>query len=60
MVELSRGKTLVGCRYVFIVKYTTNRSLERYKARLVAKDYAKAYGIHYVETFAPVVKMNTV
>ena len=37
MVELPRGKSLVRCKWVFIVKHKVDGSLERYKARLVAK-----------------------
>ena len=39
MVELPRGKSLVRCRWVFIVKHKVDGYLERYKARLVAKIY---------------------
>ena len=42
------------------MKYKSDGSLERYKARLVAKGYTQTYGIDYLETFALVVKMNTV
>ncbi|XP_071723004.1 uncharacterized protein [Rutidosis leptorrhynchoides] len=39
MVYLPRGKRLVCCRWVFTVKYKADGSIERYKARLIAKGY---------------------
>ena len=57
-VELSRGKTTVGCKWVFTIKCKANGSIERYKEKLVAKEFTQIYDIDYQETFALVAKIN--
>ena len=59
-VEKKPGIKPIGCRWVFNIKYNSRGSLERYKTRLVAKDYTQSYGIDNTNTFAPVAKLNTV
>ena len=40
LVDAPKGIKLIGCRWVYKVMYNTDGSVNRYKARLVAKDYA--------------------
>lgn len=44
-VELPRGNKIVGCKWVFTIKFKSNRSLERYKACLVAKGFSQTHGL---------------
>ncbi|KAG8485617.1 hypothetical protein CXB51_018939 [Gossypium anomalum] len=60
VTNLPQGKTVVGCKWIFVVKYNSNGSIQRYKARLVARGFTQTYRIDFTETFAPVAKLNTV
>jgi Reverse transcriptase (RNA-dependent DNA polymerase) len=55
---LLQKKKSIGCKWVYKIKYHGDATIERYKVRLIAKEYTQIYGINYDETFALVVKIN--
>ena len=60
MVRLPKGKKVVGSRWVYKIKFHSNWSVDRHKARLVAHGFTQIYRVDYKETFAPITKMSTV
>ncbi|XP_075097853.1 putative mitochondrial protein AtMg00820 [Nicotiana tabacum] len=60
VVDIPKRKVPIGCRWVYKIKYKSNGEVERFKARLVARDYSQQEGLDYQETFSLVVKMVTV
>ena len=54
LVNRPPGASVVSCKWVFIVKYKPDGSVDRYKARLVARGFTQVYGVDYAETFSRV------
>ena len=55
-----KGKKVVGSRWIYKVKNVVDRSVDKYKARFVAKGFSHKEGIDYEETFTPVARYSSI
>lgn len=60
IVDLPPGKKSIGCAWVYLIKYKSDGTIERYKARVVVLGNTQVEGLDFNETFAPVAKMVSV
>ena len=60
LVSRPQGRSMVGSRWIYKIKYVVDDSIEKYKARFVAKGYAQKEGIDYDETFTLVARYTSI
>ena len=56
LVPRPANKNVVGSRWVFKVKPNPDGTVNRFKARVVAKGFSQVHGVDYSEVFSPVVR----
>ena len=60
LVPLPPDKKAITSKWVFKLKPGINGETTRFKARLVARGFEQTDGVDFVETFAPVVRWETI
>ncbi|KAK1631991.1 hypothetical protein QYE76_006306 [Lolium multiflorum] len=56
LVPRPPGVNIVGSKWIFKTKHRPDGSIDKHKARLVARGFTQQHGIDYGDTFSPVVK----
>ncbi|BES94014.1 Hypothetical protein NTJ_06823 [Nesidiocoris tenuis] len=60
IVEKKKDNKLVSCKLVLKDKFRSDGTLERKKARLVARGFTQRQNIDFSETYAPVAKLSSI
>jgi hypothetical protein len=60
LVDRPIHKKVIGMKWIFKTKLNANGNINKYKARLVVKWYSREPGIDFIDTFAPMSRLNTI
>jgi hypothetical protein len=55
-----KSKDVVSSKWLFKIKHVADESIEKYKARFVARGFSQKDGIDYEETFTPVARYTSI
>jgi hypothetical protein len=60
IVPRPEGKSVVTSKWIYKIEHATDGSVEKYKARFVARRFFQVEGIDYEDTFAPVARYTSI
>ena len=60
MVPRPKSRKIVSTKWIYKTKYKADSSLDKHKARLVARGFTQRPGVDFDETYAPTARMTTI
>ena len=60
IVTKPENKSVVSLKWIYKIKHVVNGSIEKYKARFIARGFSQKEGIDYEETFALVSRYTSI
>jgi hypothetical protein len=54
------GKSVVTSKWIYKIKHAVGGSIEKYKARFVARGFFQKEGVNYEEMFSPVARYTSI
>jgi hypothetical protein len=57
--DIPEGRTAVACKWVYRIKYDEKGNVARYMARLITKGFSQIPGIDFDQTFAPMMRSES-
>jgi hypothetical protein len=60
IVSRPKDKSVVSSKWIYKIKHAADGSVEKFKARFVARGFTQKEGIDYEETFSPVARYTSI
>ena len=60
IVPRPKEKSLVTSKWVYKIKHSVDKSVDKYKARFVARGFSQKEGEYYDETFSPIARYTSI
>jgi hypothetical protein len=60
IIPIPEDKSVVSSKWIYKIKYATDGSIDKYKARFVAWGFSQKGGVDYEKTFTPVARYTSI
>ena len=60
LIDLPPNSKPIGCKWIFKKKIKIDETIDKFKIRLVVKEFTQKESINYFDTYAPVARISTI